>query len=162
MQSSFRTRWGAGSVSTVIQEYLSNPRQHVVVQPDERDVMFGGYTQLMKNKQACNLHFTAIDHILTEEDVPAILQTLNGKPDCLVVDCEDCLRSEIEKNPSLFTDVKQIQVERDDKNANYDQLFREHGFEKVDSYYGCGVEEPTPYHIENGMLCTTEAWERNQ
>ena len=151
---------GAGSVSSIIQQYISDPTKHVVVQPDEREVMFGGHSQLMKNREACNFKYHTIDHILTEEDVPTILNVLGGKPDCLVVDCEDCLRSEYEKNPSLFDEIKQVQAERDDHDKNYETLFSELNLTKKDSYFGCGVLEPTPDHISKGMMCTTEMWSK--
>ena len=77
-----------------------------------------------------------------------------------MADCEDCLWDEYEKNPDLFRDVKQIQVERDDKQQNYNSLFNELNLQKIDSGYGCGRKEPTDEHKKKGMLCTTEVWER--
>ena len=151
---------GAGSVSAVVQSKLKDPSKHVVVQPDERKPMMGGYRQLEANRKSCGFDFTTIDHMLTKDDVPFIVEKLNGKPDCLIADCEDCLGSEFEKNPELFDEVKMIQVERDDVDGNYESLFKE--FTKTDSYYGCGVTQPTADHIRNGMLCTTEVWEKNE
>ena len=138
---------GAGSVSAIIQQELRDPRKHVVVQPDERLVMMGGFEQLLENKRSCAFHFTAIDHILTPTDVPLILETLGGLPDCLIADCESCLQGEFKRLPELFSDLKQFQVERDDANGNYDELFDRLGMVKVDEFYGC-----------NGK-CPADVWE---
>jgi hypothetical protein len=139
---------GAGSVSAIIQEKLADPTRHVVVQPDERMAMMGGFKQLMKNKKACNFKFTAIDHILTAADAQPIIKILGGKPNCLVVDCENCLVGEYKKNPELFDEVEMIQVERDDFDGSYTKLFDKLGFVKTDQGYGC-----------NGN-CPTEVWEK--
>ena len=123
--------------------------------------MYGGYEQLLENKEACKSEFTVIDHILTRGDASKIINTLGGTPDCIVADCEDCLWDEYKKNPELSRDVKQIQVERDDKQQNYDSLLiNELNLQKIDSGYGCNSKEPKAVHKENGMLCTTEVWER--
>ena len=138
---------GAGSVSAIIQEQLSDKTRHVVIQPDERKVMMGGLKQLQKNKKACGFKFTIIDHILTPDDVQPIIKILGGKPDCLVVDCENCLVNEYDKNPELFDEVKMIQVERDD-DGNYTNLFEKLGLVKIDQGYGCDGQ------------CMTEVWEK--
>ena len=138
---------GAGSVSAIIQQELRDPRKHVVVQPDERLAMMGGFEQLLENKRSCAFQFTAIDHILTPTDVPLILETLGGLPDCLIADCENCLQGEVERLPELFSGLKQFQVERDDANSNYDELFDRLGMVKVDEFYGCDGR------------CSADVWE---
>ena len=139
---------GAGSVSAIIQAKLAEPSRHVVVQPVEEKAMMGGFKQLMKNKKACNFKFTAIDHFLTPADVQPIIEILGGKPNCLVVDCENCLVGEYEKNPELFDEVEMIQVERDDFDGSYTKLFDKLGFVKTGQGYGCDGE------------CPTEVWEK--
>lgn len=114
---------GAGSVSSIVQQELKHKGRHVVVQPSS-DGWYGGYSQLMKNRKACNMQFTAIDHEITPKDINTITSVLHGKPDCMVVDCEDCLQKEYDKTPSLFDEVRVIQVERDDANKNYEKLFK--------------------------------------
>lgn len=54
---------GAGSVSNVVQSILKNKKNHVVIQPNENG-MFGGLTQLKKNKKKCDSKFHIIDRYL--------------------------------------------------------------------------------------------------
>ncbi len=146
---------GAGSVSTIIQQKLKDPRKHVVVQPDERRKMFGGLRQLQKNKKACKSSYSVLDHIIKPaktdaSDVDFIYAALSGKPDCIVADCEGCLNDEYAKNPDLFAEVKHVEVERDDgEGKKYDALLStELGMTLVDRGAGCGGR------------CATEVWER--
>ena len=44
---------------------------------------------------------------------------------------------EYKKNPSLFDDVRLVQVERDDRGS-YDELFNKLGMRKIDEGLGCG------------------------
>jgi len=138
---------GAGSVSAIVQQELRHKERHVVVQP-KADGMFGGFTQLMKNRKACDMKFTVIDHKLVPTDVDLIQTTLGSKPDCMVVDCENCLGQEYNKNPSLFDDLRLLQVERDDRGS-YDALFKKLKLRKVDEGMGCGTS------------CKTEVWVRD-
>ena len=109
---------GSGSVSAVIQNRLTTTSNHVVIQPAD-DGMYGGLTQLHKNKANCQLNYHIIDHILERGEN---IRDLVTKPfDTIVADCEGCLVGEYEKNPNLFSSVTQIQVERDD-NGTYDPL----------------------------------------
>ena len=88
---------------------------------------------------------------------------LDGHPDCLVVDCEDCLVTEYNKNPGLFRHVQQVQVERDDPNQNYTPLLRDTlGLSHIHSGRGCGLDPPTEDMKRRGILCTTEVWERER
>ena len=151
---------GSGSVSTVIQRRLKDKRRHVVVQPDERMEMMGGLKRLVKNREADQLQFQIIGHMLRPGEGHAVIAMLAGRPDCIVADCEDCLWDEYKKNQALFADVKQIQVERDDPNRHYEALFQTMGMKKIHTGRGCGVHLPNQYHKREGMLCTTEVWER--
>lgn len=147
---------GCGAVSTVIQRILSNPRNHVVIQPDQRKVMFGGSATLTKNKLACGNQYHIVDHILKAGEDQEI-QRLVSKPfDTLVVDCEGCLVGEYKKNPNLFNHITMIQVERDDMPGmlstpveNYESLFIKLGFKKIHSGEGCDGR------------CPTEVWVRS-
>lgn len=145
---------GSGSVSTVIQKNLANRHNHVVVQPDDAQSMFGGYQQLLKNKQACQMSFHTVDHVLAKNEQDKLLKMVSEPFDCIVADCENCLGEEYKKNPKLFAKVKYIQVERDDKQpldaptGPYDALFKQLSMKKVDSGLGC-----------NGR-CATEVWMR--
>lgn len=145
---------GGGSVSTVIQMNLSDKRNHVVVQPSE-EAMFGGLHALERNRKACEMQFTIIDHVLQKGESGKLLSYVNKPFDCMVVDCENCLVGEFEKNPDLFTHVKYIQVERDDKEplnaarGSYDALFEKLKFTKIDSGIGCRGK------------CATEVWGRS-
>ena len=151
---------GSGSVSAVIQRHLADGTRHVVVQPDQRMGMMGGYRRLLRNRAAQGLRYHAIDHLLQPGEGGEVTRRLSGAPDCIVADCEDCLWGEYRKNPGLFAGARQIQVERDDENGNYQSLFDKLGMERVHVGRGCGVHEPNRFHVEHGMRCTTEVWER--
>ena len=114
---------GAGSVSSLIQKILVNKSNHVVVEPGGEGEMFGGLKQLRENKTSCNSKFTIIDHILEKGEGVEIQKNVSQEFDTIVADCEGCLHGEHEKNPGLFTHVKQIIVERDDSGM-YDALFK--------------------------------------
>ena len=138
---------GAGSVSTIVQKHLPDPTQHVVIQPNEGG-FYGGLPQLRKNKAACGLKFQEVDHVLEKGEEDAILAMVHQPFDCMVVDCEDCLFHEYEKNPKLFEHVKRIQVERDDFDGrSYDKLFDILNMKLVHVGKGC---EGT---------CNTEVWD---
>lgn len=143
---------GSGAVSTIIQSKLRDPRNHVVIQPDESKAMYGGLTSLNKNKQSCGSHYHIVDHILKAGEGKEI-QKLVSKPfDTLVVDCEGCLVEEHEKNPDLFDHITMIQVERDDlpgmsRPADYKSLFIKLGFKKIHSGKGCDGNCPTEVWI---------------
>lgn len=139
---------GAGSVSTVIQGILRDKSNHVVIQPVENG-MFGGITQLRKNKQACDSQFHVIDHVLKEGEDQQLLDLVSRPFDTIVADCEDCLLQEYEKNPRLFTYVTQIQIERDDfETKAYDKLRKLLQMEVVDTGLGCDGN------------CPTEVWQK--
>ena len=144
---------GSGAVSTIIQMKLREPRNHVVIQPNESKAMYGGLTTLTKNKQSCGSHYHIVDHVLKAGEGQEI-QMLVSKPfNTLVVDCEACLVEEYEKNPVLFDHITMIQVERDDlpgmsKPADYESLFIKLRFKKIHSGKGCDGR------------CPTEVWTR--
>ncbi len=144
---------GAGSVSAVIQMNLENKKDHIVIQPDEKE-MFGGIKILLKNKESCKMAFTAIDHVLAKGEGKALLEQVSQPFDCIIADCENCLVGEYEKNPELFDHIQYIQVERDDRlplNASegpYDSLFIKLNMKKIGSGVGCNGE------------CETEVWGR--
>lgn len=121
---------GAGSVSHVIQRVLKNPSDHVVVQPDDSDAMFGGLAQLRRNKEACKSDYKIIDHVLARGEGQSIRSMVSRPFSLIVADCEGCLLEEYEKNPDLFENVKMIQVERDDDNI-YDSIFKRLNMKKV-------------------------------
>lgn len=67
-----------------------------------------------------------------------------------MVDCENCLVGEYEKNPELFDHIKMIQVERDDFDNSYDSLFSNLNFTLKHSGLGCDGR------------CATEVWIKNK
>jgi len=137
---------GAGSVSAVVQEILTDKTKHVVVQPADGG-MLGGLPALLQTRAACNSQFTVVDHVLQSGEGDAIVRALGGAPTCLVVDCENCLVGEYAKNPQLFTSATMVQVERDDFDGSYTSLLRDTLKLKLKhSGKGCG-----------GM-CATEVW----
>jgi hypothetical protein len=74
-----------------------------VIQPhDDND----GVDQLLKNKDACQLQFQVVDHVLTSNEGEKIRGMVDQDFDCLVVDCENCLGDEYRKNPNLFKHVQ--------------------------------------------------------
>ncbi len=140
---------GAGSVSTIIQKILKNQKNHVVIQPPEKE-MFGGITQLKKNRDACNSKFQIIDHVLKKGEEDTVMGMVSKPFDLIVADCENCLYNEYNKNPKLFANIKQIQVERDDfKDKSYDGLRKELGMKIVDTRE-CYMRE----------CVTVEVWEK--
>lgn len=137
---------GSGSVSAVIQEKLLDKTKHVVVQPKENG-MFGGLLALKETKKVCNCEFTIIDHILQPYEATNILTILGAPPTCIVADCENCLGEEYNKNPVLFSNLRILQVERDDFDRSYSQLLKDTlKLSLIHSGYGC-----------NGT-CATEVW----
>jgi hypothetical protein len=106
---------GSGSVSYVIQRILTNPSDHVVIQPDDAGAMFGGVRALRQNKskQGCQYHI--IDHVLEANEADVVSKLVSKPFDTLVADCEGCLVAEYHKNPELFVHLTQVQVERDDR-----------------------------------------------
>lgn len=112
--------------------------------------MYGGFEQLLTNKAACQLSFHAIDHVLVPEEDQELLALVSQPFDCVVVDCENCLSQEYQKNPKLFEHVHTIQVERDDFDGSYDALFNQIKFKKVASGWGCEGR------------CATEVWQRDE
>jgi hypothetical protein len=138
---------GAGSVSAVVQERLRNPNNHVVIQPTLNE-MFGGIAALRETQAACSAQFKIIDHVLEPGEGDSVLQMFDDTPNCIVADCEGCLHGEYEKNPQLFANIQTIQVERDDVDGAYDQLFEALDMELIHEGLGC-----------NGK-CTTQVWRR--
>lgn len=137
---------GAGSVSHVVQDRINNMTNHVVIQPKEGGG-FGGLEQLKKNRETCELKFQIIDRVLERGDEAFVLKLVTKPFDTIIADCEDCLYYEYKKNPKLFENVKQIQVERDDfKTLSYDLLRKELNMEVIDEGLGCDG------------ACTTEVW----
>ena len=123
---------GAGSVSQVVQHILNDPTKHVVIQPDDDGQMFGGLKQLNANKTSCNSSYKIINHVLQEGDITEVTNILDDNPDVIIADCEGCLYNEYKKNPDLFANENlMIQVERDDFDNSYDNLFTELNMEKL-------------------------------
>ena len=145
---------GAGNVSTVVQRKLNNKKDHVVIQPMEGDnIMFGGLSELKKNKSICNSEYQIIDHVLAKGEGKKLLGMVSKPFDTIIVDCEGCLTGEYEKNPELFDHVTQIQVERDDcltptSSCHYEDLFNKLGMKLVHIGLGCGT------------TCETHVYER--
>ena len=88
-------------------------------------------TQLIKNKKACNSQFQIIDHVLEKGEEDELLKMVS-KPFNLIVNCENCLYNEYKKNPKLFSEVKMIQVERDDDGL-YNKLRKELGMKLINT-----------------------------
>ena len=141
---------GSGAVSTIIQKRLNNKRNHVVIQPNDGNQMYGGITSLLKNKKSCNSEYHIIDYILKKGDGKNLLKLVSKPFDTLVVDCEDCLVEEYEKNPDLFDNIDMIQVEKDDIEKSYDNLFAKLKLSKIHIGLGCDG------------TCTTEVWVRRK
>lgn len=137
---------GAGSVSTIIQNKINNKKDHVVIQPPHKEMM-GGIKQLIKNKKACNSQFQIIDHILEKGEEDKLLKMVSKPFNLIVADCENCLYQEYKKNPKLFSEVKMIQVERDD-DGSYNKLRKELGMKLIHTGVGCGGK------------CTSEVWKK--
>lgn len=138
----------AGSVSSIVQFTIDNKKDHVVVQPRESG-FYGGLSMLEKNRKTCNSQYQIIDHILRKNEAADLLKLVSKPFDTLIADCEDCLRSEYEKNPELFKHVRQVQVERDDKHHNYDDFFK-NTLHMKQVWVGVGCEG----------RCNTDVWER--
>ena len=146
---------GSGAVSTIIQSKLNNPSNHVVIQPldsenNSEKPMFGGIISLEKNRKSCNSKYHIINHILAKGEGKELLKLVTKPFDTLVVDCENCLVGEYEKNPELFDHIKMIQVERDDFDNSYDSLFSNLNFTLKHSGLGCDGQ------------CATEVWIKNK
>ena len=140
---------GAGSVSHVVQDRIKNMTNHVVIQPKEGG-FYGGLEQLKKNRETCKLKFQIIDRFLERGDEAFVLKLVTKPFDTIIADCEDCLYNEYKKNPKLFENVKQIQVERDDFGTlSYDLLRKELNMKVIDKGFGCEGR------------CTTEVWVKN-
>ena len=136
---------GAGSVSAVIQERLSDKSKHIVVQPQHDKEMFGGLAALVKTKSTLACEFTIVDHELQPGEVNTLTHG-TWTPNVLVVDCENCLVSEYNKNPDIFRNLYMIQVERDDFDQAYTPLFEKLDMRKIYTGKGC----------DGG--CATEVW----
>lgn len=146
---------GSGAVSTIIQSKLNNPSNHVVIQPLDSEnksekPMYGGITSLEKNRKSCNSKYHIIDHILAKGEGKELLKLVTKPFDTLVVDCENCLVGEYEKNPQLFEHIKMIQVERDDFDNSYDSLFSNLNFTLKHNGLGCDGR------------CATDVWIKNK
>jgi len=148
---------GSGAVSMIIQKHLNNPSNHVVIQPRDgvglENPLFGGFSTLIKNKEACKSSFQIIDHVLKAGEGKRIMNLVSKPFDTIIADCEGCLLGEYEKNPELFRKVNMIQVERDDIVLNterYDKLFKTLNLKKIHTGLGCDTE------------CVTEVWVRSK
>jgi FkbM family methyltransferase len=147
-----------GTVSCTINRKLSNPKNQVSVEPDERVLK-----SLEKNKKAnkCEFHIvkgviskTPLD--LTELDdwmgygttsvkvkeskipnytLEEIEKTYDLKFNTLVIDCEGCLEDFLNENPEILKQIKLIIFEKDyPKKCNYNKIFdklRKHKFERL-------------------------------
>ena len=147
---------GSGAVSTIVNRKLNNPKNHVVVQPnDSQDnsekekPMYGGVKNLTANRDACGCQYSIIDHILDKDEGKNIASFVEKPFDTLIVDCEGCLIDEYNKNPYLFDNITMIQVERDDTDGMYTRLLKGLGFTLSGSGQGCDGR------------CSTEVWTRN-
>ena len=131
-----------GTVSAIINRKINNPFNHVVVEPDKIV-----WSALEKNKMATNSRFHIIKGFISnkkltlegngygatqkEDDastIPSYTLTeiesqFNLKFNTLVADCEGCLESFLDENPSLYRDLKLILMEEDQVvKCNYKKI----------------------------------------
>ena len=147
-----------GTVSAIINRKINNPFNHVVVEPDKIV-----WSALEKNKMATNSRFHIIKGFISnkkltlegngygatqkEDDTSTIpsytlneIETqFNLKFNTLVADCEGCLESFLDENPSLYRDLKLILMEEDQvAKCNYKKIKQnllKHSFKEVASSF---------------------------
>ena len=148
---------GFGKVSHVINRILrqrSIGSQHVVVEGLEKRVK----QYLSKNKENFKDEYTILNKKTTELK-SLDLSVLKGAPDCLFVDCDNCLLQFLntEIGNEVLGSVKFIANEMDGSNKLLQKLWSERGFRKVADSYGCSHARPCGEEIHE---CVSELWEK--
>jgi FkbM family methyltransferase len=147
-----------GSVSCIINKKLKNPKNEVVIEPDERV-----WSALEKNKLNNNCDFTIVKGFLSckklsltnienysgygttstidnNSTIPSytlqeIEHTYNLKFNVLVADCEGFLETFFDENPDFYDQLRLIIFEADyTEKCNYDKIknnLRLRGFRKM-------------------------------
>lgn len=147
-----------GTVSAIINKKLSNPLNHVVVEPDQ-----AVWASLEKNKAATQSKFHIIKGFISnkkltlegggygatqKEDAASTISSYTLaeietkyklKFNTLVADCEGCLESFLDENPSLYSDLRLLLIEEDQGHkCNYEKIktnLRIHSFVEVASSF---------------------------
>ena len=139
---------GTGKVSHVINKYLSeNSRgsQHLAIAGGTDKLRESGGRvveenhALLKNKKLFNDLYTPIFKPANELSFDD-LSLLNEKPDCLYVDCDNCLYDffHTEVGKYVLSTVRFIANEMDGMNGWLRNLWRDNGFEKIGFGYSHG------------------------
>lgn len=147
-----------GTVSAIINKKLKDPTNHVVVEPDKTV-----WASLEKNKAATHSKFHILKGFISnkkltlegggygatqKEDAASTIPsyTLSEietehelKFNTLVADCEGCLETFLDENPSLYSDLRLLLIEEDQGHkCNYEKIktnLRIHSFVEVASSF---------------------------
>lgn len=147
-----------GTVSAIINKKLKDPTNHVVVEPDQTV-----WASLEKNKAATHSKFHILKGFISnkkltlegggygatqKEDAASTIPsyTLSEietehelKFNTLVADCEGCLETFLDENPSLYSDLRLLLIEEDQGHkCNYEKIktnLRIHSFVEVASSF---------------------------
>lgn len=142
---------GSGKVSSMINKILKErnlENEHIVVEPGLRGNGNIGDTDIIKkNRKTYNNKYHLIEKLadeLTFEDI----KKLKNTPDCLYVDCEGCLLSffETEVGKYILNSIRYLVNEMDGNNEKLVKLWKEKGFKKIGTGYGCN------------KTCDTDVW----
>jgi len=144
-----------GTVTCTVNRILHDKKNHVCVEPDEK--VWG---PLETNKQQNRGEFTIVkgfvskkQYELTNESYASTAKesstsTIPSYPfehiqqnvapfTVLIADCEGCLESFLDENPSLYRTLRMVQFETDQTDmCNYDRIIdilKQHNFRLVDS-----------------------------
>lgn len=146
-----------GTVSCIANHILSNPFNHVVVEPDKRVIyalnvnrgihdcyffIFDGIVSKNKKYSLTNLTnckgygTTSIENNKSKIPILSLdqLEKVVFKPfNCLIADCEGFLETFIDENPSILKTYRLITFEKDG-NCNYEKierLLKENNYEMI-------------------------------
>ena len=138
---------GTGKVSHMINQKLKDRTQHVVIEPGSSGKGNHGNYHLWNNKKNFNDKYTIVKKF-AEDLLFDDLRIFKHKPDCLFVDCEGCLEKfqNTYIGKYIVENVRYIVNEMDGNNDNIKQQWKNHGFKKIATGYGCGTN------------CETEIW----
>ena len=145
---------GAGKVSHKINSILKERNlesKHIVIEPGEEGIGNHG-SNIYKNKTNFDDKYTIIKKFaedLTYDD----LKIIDGKPDCLFVDCEGCLHKFFETQIGKYCllNARFVINEQDShvikkKQEDLSKVLESYNFKLYDLGYGCGE------------FCLTEIW----
>jgi hypothetical protein len=138
---------GTGKVSHIINTMLADNTQHIVVEPGVGGNGHHGDFNIYNNKAHFKDKYTIIKKFaenLTHND----FSVLKNKPDCLYVDCEGCLHKfqNTEIGKYVINNARYIVNEMDGNNKLIIKQWKKHGFVKIGTGYGCGIN------------CSTDIW----